>query len=268
MQDLKFFKLDIVDRIAILTIAYPPLNLLSIDLMNELRMVLETLNADPEVRCIILTGEGKAFCAGFELGTSKLPRGMNGPLSHLAFATLDMGPLPVIAAINGYALGGDWDVIFSNACLQWVPDHGRILGELMSMLREGGELAVQMPVNHNEPIERVIAQTAESDRWRAHFSSDGVYHTLTAGEYYDILSAAASCVDIWQTTYYHVMPSHDAIMDWYRSTGLRPYLNVLSDEDKVQFEADVLAGLRREYPLQADGCVLFPFPRLFFIARK
>jgi len=106
MQDLKFFKLDIVDRIAILTIAYPPLNLLSIDLMNELRMVLETLNADPEVRCIILTGEGKAFCAGFELGTSKLPRGMNGPLSHLAFATLDMGPLPVIAAINGYALGG------------------------------------------------------------------------------------------------------------------------------------------------------------------
>ncbi|MBE6759005.1 MAG: methyltransferase domain-containing protein [Ruminococcaceae bacterium] len=166
------------------------------------------------------------------------------------------------------ALGGDWDVIFSNACLQWVPDHGRILGELMSMLREGGELAVQMPVNHNEPIERVIAQTAESDRWRAHFSSDGVYHTLTAGEYYDILSAAASCVDIWQTTYYHVMPSHDAIMDWYRSTGLRPYLNVLSDEDKVQFEADVLAGLRREYPLQADGCVLFPFPRLFFIARK
>ena len=106
MQDLKFFKLDIVDRIAILTLAYPPLNLLSIDLMVELRMVLETLNTDPDVRCIILTGEGKAFCAGFELGTSKLPRGMNASLSHLAFQHLDMGPLPVIAAINGYALGG------------------------------------------------------------------------------------------------------------------------------------------------------------------
>ena len=166
------------------------------------------------------------------------------------------------------ALGKDWDVIFSNACLQWVPDHRRILGELMSMLREGGELAVQIPVNHSEPIERVIAQTAAGDRWRSHFSSDGVYHTLTAGEYYDILSASALSVDIWQTTYYHVMPSHESIMDWYRSTGLRPYLNVLSEEDKAAFEADILAGLRREYPVQADGRVLFPFPRLFFIAKR
>lgn len=166
------------------------------------------------------------------------------------------------------ALGKDWDVIFSNACLQWVPDHRRILGELMSMLREGGELAVQIPVNHNEPIEQVIAEAAASDRWYAHFPHDGVYHTLTTGEYYDILSSAASSVDIWQTTYYHVMPSHEAIMDWYRSTGLRPYLNVLSDEEKAEFGAEVLAGLRKEYPVQADGCVLFPFPRLFFIVRK
>lgn len=166
------------------------------------------------------------------------------------------------------ALGKDWDVIFSNACLQWVPGHRRILRELMSMLRQGGELAVQMPVNHNEPIERVIRETAASDRWRDHFSFNGVYHTLTAGEYYDILSAEASEVDVWQTTYYHVMPSHDAIMDWYRSTGLRPYLNALNDEDKAAFEADVLAGLLGEYPVQADGCVLFPFPRLFFIAKR
>lgn len=167
-----------------------------------------------------------------------------------------------------HTLGTGWDVIFSNACLQWVPDHRRILGELMSMLREGGELAVQVPVNRTEPIERIIARTASSPRWCSHFSSDGVYHTLTAGEYYDILSEAASSVDVWQTTYYHIMPSHNAIMDWYRSTGLRPYLNLLSEADKAEFEADVLAGLQQEYPIQTDGRVLFPFPRLFFIAKR
>lgn len=165
-------------------------------------------------------------------------------------------------------LGNDWDVIFSNACLQWVPDHAKVLSKLVSMLRKGGQLAVQIPVNHREPIEKVIKETAASGRWRSHFGSDNVYHTLDQRAYYDLLSGICSHVDIWQTTYYHVMPSHEAILEWYRSTGLKPYLDALTDSDKAAFEGDILEGLRREYPLQADGCVLFPFPRLFFVAEK
>jgi len=165
-------------------------------------------------------------------------------------------------------LDNDWDVIFSNACLQWVPDHPCLLPQLMSMLRKGGQLAVQIPVNHREPIQRIIEQTAATPRWCSHFSFKNVYHTLDQEMYYNLLSAISSRIEIWQTTYYHVLPSHEAILEWYRSTGLKPYLDVLNDSDKVDFEAEILDGLRREYPTLADGCVLFPFPRLFFIAEK
>jgi len=165
-------------------------------------------------------------------------------------------------------MGGDWDVIFSNACLQWVPDHPKVLSKLMSMLRRGGQLAVQMPVIHREPIQRIVEETASSPQWSSRFGPDGGFGVLEPEEYYDLLSALSSRVDIWQTTYYHVMPSHESILEWYRSTGLKPYLDLLTQEEKTAFEAQILEGLRRGYPTQADGTVLFLFPRLFFIAEK
>lgn len=56
--------------------------------------------------------------------------------------------------------------------------------------------------------------------------------------------------------------------EWYRGTGLRPYLAQLCPEDARQFEADVLAGLRQLYAPGKAGQILFPFPRLFFTAVK
>lgn len=165
-------------------------------------------------------------------------------------------------------LEGGWDIIFSNACLQWVPSHSRILSELMALLRKGGQLAVQVPVNYDEPIHRIIGRVASSDRWRSHFAEPHLFHTLNQSEYFDLLAELSSDLDMWQTTYFHRMPSHEAIMEWYRSTGLRPYLDVLSTTDRPLFEADIMADLVREYPTQKNGEIIFRFPRFFFIATK
>ena len=72
---------------------------------------------------------------------------------------------------------------------------------------------------------------------------------------------------MWKTTYMHTLPSHEAIMDWYRGTGLRPYLQALADDDEcAAFEAEVFARVREAYPVRSDGSVIFPFPRLFLTA--
>ena len=57
-------------------------------------------------------------------------------------------------------------------------------------------------------------------------------------------------------------------MDWYRGTGMRPYLQALGDAGRKKFEAEVFAQVREEYPTQSDGSIIFPFPRFFFLATR
>jgi trans-aconitate 2-methyltransferase len=63
------------------------------------------------------------------------------------------------------------------------------------------------------------------------------------------------------------MASHQDIIQWYRGTGLRPYLNALSDEKKFVFEQEVFDRVVQEYPLQRNGSIIFRFPRFFFTAK-
>lgn len=163
---------------------------------------------------------------------------------------------------------GKFDIVFSNACIQWVPDHPKLLREMLSLLKEGGELAVQVPMNYNEPIHKIINETVRSEKWREFFSKPRIFYTLAPEKYYDILSEFSSDFEMWQTAYFHRMKSHYDIIEWYRSTGLRPYLESLSPADKEEFERDILAKIEKAYPKQANGEIIFRFPRLFFKAVK
>ena len=74
---------------------------------------------------------------------------------------------------------------------------------------------------------------------------------------------------MWETTYYHEMASPRDLIEWYKSTGMKPYLQHLpNDRMKKTFEEDILDDCRKYYPLQKNRMVLYPFKRLFFIAYK
>lgn len=174
---------------------------------------------------------------------------------------------------------GDWraddaeplDIVFSNAALQWVPDHAALYTNLLSQVAPGGALAVQVPGNFDAPAHRLMRELAASPAWQSRFPAGGVreWHVHEPPFYYDVLSPQAARIDLWTTEYIQVMPAAEAIVDWYRGTGLRPFLDALpSDADREQFAADYLAAIRTAYPAQADGQVLFPFRRLFVIAYR
>lgn len=96
-------------------------------------------------------------------------------------------------------------------------------------------------------------------------------HIIGADNSPDMLRYArenASAFRIWEIMYFFEMPSHESILEWYRGTGLRPYLAQLCDEDKTAFEAEILDGIRKLYPVQKNGSIIFRFPRLFFTAQK
>lgn len=163
---------------------------------------------------------------------------------------------------------GKFDVVFSNACLQWLPDHAELLPKLFGLLKEGGSLAVQIPMNYDEPIHKIIGRISESAKWSDKFPEKRIFGTLTQPEYFDILGDLTDDFEMWQTTYCHRMPSIESIIEWYRSTGLRTYLAALSEEDGAEFIADISAELEKEYPKQKNGEIIFRFPRFFFIAKK
>lgn len=162
----------------------------------------------------------------------------------------------------------DYDVVFSNACIQWVPDHPVLLRRMMNILRPGGVLAVQIPMQFEEPIHQIIQRTVQRAKWSCKFDHPRVFYTLTQGEYFDLLAELSQDFTIWQTTYCHRLPSHQAIMEWYKGTGLRPYLSVLNENDAADFEAEILAQVQEAYPVQQNGEVIFRFPRFFFTAIK
>ncbi len=166
------------------------------------------------------------------------------------------------------SLGEDFDIVFSNACIQWIPDHEKLIPNMLALLKKGGELAVQTPYNFTEPVHIITDQIAASNKWKECICFGREFYNLTPGGYFDLLLGIATEFDIWEVAYYHRMRTHRDILDWYRSTGLRPYLNVLPEDKKEAFERDFLAEIKKEYTVQRSDDILFKFPRLFFMAVK
>lgn len=180
---------------------------------------------------------------------------------HLQFLLRD--------AAEGFdGMDSDFDIVFSNACIQWVPDHPRLLRNMMGLLRPGGMLAVQAPMNYEEPIHRIIQAVSASVKWKEKFQHPRCFYNLEEDDYYNLLAEISSDFQMWKTIYFHRMPSHQSIMEWYKSTGLRPYLQALEEEDRAVFEAEVYSEVMKAYPVQENGEVIFRFPRLFFTAVK
>lgn len=161
-----------------------------------------------------------------------------------------------------------YDLIFSNACIQWIPNHKQLIPNIMSHLNDGGQFAVQFPMQTLHPFHQLVQRIAHSDKWKAVFSTEIKYNVLNKEEYFDILSKCTDDFEIWQTNYCHRMPSHQSIIDWFRSTGLQPYMSQLTEPEQADFEKDILNELHNIYLIRANGEILFEFPRLFIIAKK
>ena len=160
-----------------------------------------------------------------------------------------------------------FDIVFSNACIQWLPNHKELLPKLMTLLSSNGVLAIQIPMQREHPVHMIINELANTTKW-----SDKItprqYNNLTTEEYFDVLSDISNDYEIWETTYCHRMPSYESIIEWYKGTGLRTYLEQLTESDADNFINDVYNELKQRYKKQKNGEILFRFPRLFFMARK
>ncbi|MFO7611239.1 MAG: methyltransferase domain-containing protein [Clostridia bacterium] len=176
----------------------------------------------------------------------------------------------ILMDANGDLSGlGTFDIIFSNAALQWMPGHHELLNKLIRMLNKGGVMAAQIPNSSAMPIQTSIMDAAKRIKWRRNFTnfSNGL-NMHEPGYYYEILSCLKVEFTLWETHYHHVMENHRSIIEWYESTGMKPYLDRLPENMRGDFKTEVLELIKKRYPMQSDGRILFPFRRVFFTAVK
>jgi enoyl-CoA hydratase len=118
MPDLKYLVFEKKETIGILKFNNPKsLNALNAEMLTELRMFLHEVKNDTTLRVLILTGEGKAFVAGADIKAMQQFSPQEAKefsrLGNGVFRFIEKFPVPVIAAVNGFALGGGMELVLS-----------------------------------------------------------------------------------------------------------------------------------------------------------
>jgi trans-aconitate 2-methyltransferase len=164
---------------------------------------------------------------------------------------------------------GPADVIYSNAALHWLGDHEHLFPRLLESLAPGGVLAVQMPRNFDAPSHTAIAEAAATGPWRERLLPRLRPAPVGPPAYYfELLESRAQDLDIWESEYLHVLEGPAPVKEWMKGSALVPLLEALEEPERARFEERYAQLLEQSYPRRPDGRTLFPFRRLFIVARR
>lgn len=159
------------------------------------------------------------------------------------------------------------DLIFTNAALHWESDHADLFTRLMTSLKPGGVLAVQMPRNFGALSHTSISEAAKSGPW--HSKLEPLLRPTPVEPppfYISTLSPLASSLEVWETEFMQILSGENPVKEWTKGTWLRPLLNALEEPERSEFESAYADLVATAYPKQTDGTTVFPFKRMFIIA--
>jgi trans-aconitate 2-methyltransferase len=164
-------------------------------------------------------------------------------------------------------VNGTWDLVFSHAALQWVDDHDALIPRVFALVAPGGQLAVQIPSNHNHASHVLIRETAAEEPFCTALAGwTRAAPVLPIDAYASILRAeGATNVVVIEKVYPHVLENAAAIADWVKGTALVPYLERLPVDLCEPFMARYRGKLQDHFP---ESPVFYPFRRTLFVATR
>jgi trans-aconitate 2-methyltransferase len=191
---------------------------------------------------------------GLDSSAAMLEKAMAWSGSGLRFASGDQAEL-----------SGSYDLIFSNAALQWSEDHAALIPRLFGCLNSGGQIAVQVPSNHDHVSHRVYRETAALEPFSRLLRGFNRRSPVLPIEAYArlLFEAGASDILVFEKVYPHVLEDADAVVDWISGTALVPYYERLGTEGRAEFEAAIRQRMAAELP---GSPIFYPFKRILFTA--
>jgi trans-aconitate 2-methyltransferase len=153
------------------------------------------------------------------------------------------------------------DVLFANASLHWIADHRRLFPHLVSRLSAGGTLAVQMPLSWDQPSHEILREVGAE-----YGVTITAPPTLQPNDYHDVLAGRAE-TEVWVTTYYHLIHGENPVFQWVSSTGIKRFIDRIDSDQHDEYLAECARRMASAYPPGQGGQTVFPFTRLFVLAR-
>lgn len=178
---------------------------------------------------------------------------------------------PNFQFVKGFApsdlniLNQKFDLIFSNACLHWIKNQEELIDKIYKLLNNEGVFAAQIPLTAESRFYKILYSLI--DRKWTKLKSIKNFHNLTQEGYYNTLIKNFKKVTMWQSDYYHIVDKN-AVIQWYKGSGLRPYIDLIDKNEQKLFLEDLQKAINNEYSLLNDNNVFLIMPRLFFIAEK
>lgn len=166
---------------------------------------------------------------------------------------------------------GTFDLVFSNAFLQWLHNQEEFIKNTKELLKNSGVFAIQIPSFEEMKISKIIKAVANDfDKDNNLFNNleKSICFNYSLIEYYNIFSRYYSDVTIWQTNYIHQMKDYNSIIEFVKGSALLPYLDCLDEKQTTDFLNMLHSQISKYYATSENGIVLFEFRRLFILAKK
>lgn len=168
-------------------------------------------------------------------------------------------------------IDGGYDVIFSNAALQWSGNHEALFPTIWRHLAPGGQLLVQMPNNQDHYSHKLAYRLATEDfaeyfPVREENPTNRLGWMLPVERYAELFFALGGQeITAMMKVYPHILENSDAIVEWTKGTLLVPYMEQLSPEIGVEFMTRYKEALREKFPHRP---VFYGFKRILLSVMK
>lgn len=160
-----------------------------------------------------------------------------------------------------------WDLIFSNAALQWSDDHKTLFPQLISKLKKDGQFAVQMPYQPGNTLNKILFELADEEPFKTqltHWNRPSA--VLTIDEYAQILfENGIEELNLFQKVYPIIAEDHETLFKFISGSALIPYLERLNEDQQKEFTSEFKNRIAIGFPRLP---AIYAFKRILMYGRK